>query len=95
MGHEPHCEVVFSPTSAVVTRCVYRITKETTLYEAIQGSGILQRHVEIDLNLMRVGIYGKLKKLDALVKAGDRIEIYRSLIADPKKSRRLRAKKPR
>lgn len=95
MAHELQCEVVFSPAPQVVTRCICQISIETTLLQAIHASGILQQHAEIDLTVMRVGVYGKLRKLDDLVKAGDRIEIYRPLRADPKNSRRLRAKKQR
>ena len=52
---------------------------------------MLARYPEIDLTRNKVGIYGKLAKLDSLVRARDRIEIYRPLIADPKEIRRQRA----
>ena len=45
---------------------------------------------EIDLVSAKVGIYGKQVKLDAVLRDKDRIEIYRSLIADPKEIRRKR-----
>jgi len=60
----------------------------STVEQAIRHSGILQRFPEIDLGSQKVGIYGKLVKLDASVKEGDRIEIYRTIIADPKTVRR-------
>ncbi|CAG0963169.1 partial hypothetical protein, partial [Anaerolineae bacterium] len=53
-------------------------------------SGILKRFPEIDLGQQKVGIFGKLVKLDLPVKEGDRIEIYRPIIADPKTVRRRR-----
>ena len=62
-----------------------------TLLQAIQASGILQRHPEIDLSTMKVGVFGKLRQLSDTARDGDRIEIYRPLIADPKESRRRRA----
>ncbi len=62
-----------------------------TIQQAIQGSGIIQQAPEIDLSVWRVGIYGKLKTLDTILREHDRIEIYRPLIADPKDSRRKRA----
>ncbi len=62
---------------------------------AIRRSGILIRFPEIDLTRNPVGIYGERVRLDALVREGDRVEIYRALIADPKELRRARAaKKP-
>jgi len=51
----------------------------------------LQRNPEIDLAKAKVGIYGKLSKMDTVVRARDRVEIYRPLIADPKEVRKQRA----
>ncbi len=51
--------------------------------EAIERSGVLKRFPEIDLAINKVGIFGKLAKLDQLLVSGDRVEIYRPLIADP------------
>jgi len=62
----------------------------TTLEQAIEQSGILQQFPEIDLKLNKIGIFGKLGKKTAELKAGDRVEIYRPLIADPKEVRRKR-----
>lgn len=64
-----------------------------TIHRAIAASGILARAAEIDLTTLRVGVYGKLKELDAIVQDKDRIEIYRPLTADPMESRRRRATK--
>ena len=58
---------------------------------AIERSGILMRFPEIDLEGAKVGIFGKLSKLNAPLRARDRVEIYRPLIADPKEVRRQRA----
>lgn len=60
--------------------------------QAIQGSGLLERYPEIDLAVNKVGIFSKIKQLDTVLQAGDRIEIYRPLKADPKEARRRRAK---
>jgi len=60
----------------------------STVEQAIRHSGILSRFPEIDLKIQKVGIFGKLVKLDAVVKEGDRVEIYRAIIADPKTVRR-------
>ncbi len=63
----------------------------TTVGEAIKESGILQQFPEIDLALNKVGIFGKLARIDTLLRDRDRVEIYRALIADPKEARRRRA----
>jgi putative ubiquitin-RnfH superfamily antitoxin RatB of RatAB toxin-antitoxin module len=51
----------------------------------------LERCPEIDLQANKVGIFGKVARLDAGLHDGDRIEIYRPLIADPKQARKKRA----
>ncbi len=62
-----------------------------TVQAAIEGSGVLAQCPEIDLGNFKVGIYGKLARLDQVLEAGDRVEIYRPLIADPKEARKRRA----
>ncbi|WP_303787126.1 RnfH family protein [Azovibrio restrictus] len=59
------------------------VPESTTVQEAIERSGILKQFPHIDLNTQKVGIFGKLAKLDAPLKPGDRVEIYRPIIADP------------
>jgi len=72
---------------------VEKVAPETTIEEAIHLSGVLEQFPEIDLTENKVGVFGKLKKLDSALLENDRIEIYRPLIADPKESRRKRAAK--
>lgn len=60
--------------------------------DAIERSGVLQRFPEIDLAKQKVGIFGKIVKLENPVRDGDRIEIYRSIVADPKTVKRRRVK---
>lgn len=55
----------------------------TTAIEAIQQSGLLEQFPEIDLEENRFGIFGKVVKPEHPLKAGDRVEIYRPIIADP------------
>jgi len=62
----------------------------STLLQALEASGLLQRFPEIDLASNKFGIYGKLGKLDSVLRDCDRVEIYRPLIADPKEVRRQR-----
>ncbi len=64
----------------------------STVKQALDASGLLQKHPEIDLvKANKVGVFGKLTKLDAALRDRDRVEIYRPLIADPKEIRRKRA----
>ena len=69
------------------------VASGTTLHQAIMASGILTELPEIDLSVCKVGLFGKLKPLDTVLRAKDRIEIYRPLTADPMESRRRRAVK--
>lgn len=67
------------------------VEEGATLRQAIERSGILNRHPEIDLTVNKVGVFGRLAKLDEPLRARDRVEIYRPLIADPKEVRKQRA----
>ena len=68
-----------------------QVAPGTTVEQALLASGVLRDVPEIDLATHPVGIYGKEKPLDTVLRPLDRIEIYRPLVADPKESRRRRA----
>ncbi|MBC8653178.1 RnfH family protein [Providencia vermicola] len=70
-----------------------KVADGTTIEDAIIASGILALRDDIDLKKNKVGIYSRPAKLTDKVQDGDRIEIYRPLIADPKELRRKRAEK--
>jgi putative ubiquitin-RnfH superfamily antitoxin RatB of RatAB toxin-antitoxin module len=70
-----------------------KVAPGTTIGQAVEGSGVLARFPDINLVTQPVGIYGKKKTLDTVLRERDRIEIYRPLVADPKDSRRKRAAK--
>ena len=59
------------------------VPDESTVADGIERSGILRQFPHIDLTVQRVGVFGRLVKLDAAPKPGDRVEIYRGIIADP------------
>lgn len=59
------------------------IPDDSTVRQAIEHSGLLQQFPEIDLDNQKVGIFGKVTKLDAKIQEGSRIEIYRPITADP------------
>jgi uncharacterized protein len=83
-------EVAYAKPETQVILAV-KVERGATVEDAIKLSGILHNFPEIDLTANKVGVFGKLSKLNAPVKAGDRIEIYRHLIADPKEVRKQRA----
>jgi uncharacterized protein len=62
-----------------------------TVEQAIRQSQVLERFPEIDLAGAKVGIFGKVARLADTLQEGDRVEIYRPLIADPKAARKKRA----
>ncbi|MGD2136782.1 MAG: RnfH family protein [Gammaproteobacteria bacterium] len=67
------------------------VAPDATIEQVIRTSGILEQFPDIDLARNRVGVFGKLGKLTDKLYAGDRVEIYRPLIADPKEVRKQRA----
>ena len=83
-------EVVYAtPTEQVLEHL--QVEHDATVESVIQRSGVLERHPEIDLSVNKVGIFGKAAPLTGGLHDGDRIEIYRPLIADPKEARKKRA----
>lgn len=69
-----------------------RLALGSTLADAIERSGLLARFTDIDLKNNKIGVYGKLAALNDQLRDKDRVEIYRALRADPKESRRRRAR---
>jgi uncharacterized protein len=59
------------------------VPEGSVVEEAIHRSGVLEKFPHIDLEAQKVGIFGRLVKLNAVLKAGDRVEIYRPITADP------------
>ncbi|GAA5104304.1 RnfH family protein [Orbus sasakiae] len=82
-------QVVYAlPEKPTVIDC--RVDDQTTVLQAITQSGILSLH-NLTLTDHPVGIFGKQVLLTDPLTDGDRIEIYRPLINDPKEIRRQRA----
>ena len=67
----------------------------STAGEAVRESGLLEEFPEIDRSAARVAIYGKAVPAGTRLREGDRVEILRPLVADPKEIRRARAEKKR
>jgi len=70
-----------------------RLPAGSTVELAIRRSGLLEEFPEIELSANRVGVYGEAVSLDTVLEGGERVEIYRPLIADPREARRRRGRK--
>jgi len=85
-------EVVFAlPDTATCIRV--QVPEGTEAEQAVIKSGIIEKCPEIDANALTLGVWNRTCKLNQVLQEGDRIEIYRPLIADPKDARRRRAEK--
>jgi putative ubiquitin-RnfH superfamily antitoxin RatB of RatAB toxin-antitoxin module len=71
------------------------VAEGTTALEAAQLSGITRQFEEIDLDNAKLGIFAKVVSPGQVLRDGDRVEIYRPLIADPKDVRKARAARAR
>jgi len=87
-------EVVYAPRAGVVETVSLRLPKGAVLADALQASGLLQRH-GLPLPGLRVGVWSRQQPLDAVLRDRDRVEIYRPLSVDPKEARRLRYRRDR
>lgn len=85
-------EVVYALPERQYLRRI-KLPEGANVEQAIQQSGLLALRTEIDLAKNKVGIYSRTGKLSDKVHEGDRVEIYRPLLADPKELRRLRAER--
>ncbi|MFV0548602.1 MAG: RnfH family protein [Limnobaculum xujianqingii] len=87
-----HIEVVYALPEQQYVRNL-TVEEGSNVEQAIIASGILEMRKEIDLKVNKVGIFSRGAKLSDPVHDGDRVEIYRPLIADPKELRRMRAER--
>jgi putative ubiquitin-RnfH superfamily antitoxin RatB of RatAB toxin-antitoxin module len=59
------------------------VPEGATVQEAIERSGVLKQFPQIDLAAQKVGVFGKVVKLETALRPGDRVEIYRGITCDP------------
>jgi len=85
-------EVVYALPHAQ-TVVILQVPVGTRIKEAIAMSGIAAQHPEIDWDSAMTGIFGKRASPSTVLRANDRVEIYRPLLADPKQARRKRARR--
>ncbi len=86
--------MVYASVDRQVLR-VFSVPEGTSVRAALEASGIAAEFPQLDLATCPVGIFGKVVADPdrQVVRAADRLEIYRPLLADPKEIRRLRAAK--
>jgi putative ubiquitin-RnfH superfamily antitoxin RatB of RatAB toxin-antitoxin module len=85
-------EVVYAmPKEQVLIKL--EVPQNTTLRQAIRLSALYDRFPFLDSTTAKIGVFSQIADAERLAKAGDRIEIYRELVADPKVTRRQRAAK--
>jgi len=87
-------EVAYSPRAGEVDCVALQVPQGATLADALQASGLLQRH-GLDAGALRIGVWCKAKELSSVLRDRDRVEIYRPLLVDPKEARRQRYKRHR
>lgn len=87
-----HVEIIYVSPDRHVMKAL-KLPSGSSVQQAVTLSGILEDCPEIDLKSNRVGIFSQLCALEQEVQHGDRVEIYRPLIQDPKEARRQRANK--
>jgi hypothetical protein len=93
MGHADRSievTVVFCAGPGEADESVLRLPVGSTLREAVQASGLLQRHAGLDV-AHGAGIWGKRRPPETPLRDRDRVELYRPLRIDPKEARRTRA----
>lgn len=91
-GSDIHVEVVYALPDRQYRHQI-TLADGSTLEQAIKASGILSQRKDIDLAKNKVGIFSRPARLDDRVNDGDRVEIYRPLLIDPKDLRRQRAER--
>ena len=87
--------VACSPSPGAAFEIEVELQAPATAWDAVRASGVLERWPELAAGEPSVGVWGRVTSLDASLAAGDRVEIYRPLAADPQEARRRRAAKAR
>jgi len=83
-------EVVFSPRQGEVDHCSLSMAEGSTVAEALQRSGVLDRHPGLQSGGFVLGVWGRRCDPQQPLRDRDRVEIYRGLVVDPKEARRRR-----
>jgi len=89
----PHVTVMYSPGPRQVLEWAVELPAGATLRDAVLASGWPQACAQQDVTALEVGVWGRRASLDQPVGDGDRVEVYRPLLVDPKVARRERFRK--
>ena len=82
--------VAYSPAPRLVDQVTLTLPNGATVLDALQQGGLIERHPEIDPAQAKLGVWGKLRQPGDVLREGDRVEVYRPLLVDPKEARRQR-----
>jgi uncharacterized protein len=90
-------DVIYTASADQIKVVTVSVTEGATLFDTVLRSGIVAFFPEIDVNTTPMGVFGKIesKPKTRVLQKGERIEIYRPLLVDPKISRQKRAEKIR
>lgn len=86
-------DVVYAPAPREVHEVALDLPAAATVLDAVHASGLLTRFPALDVSHAGVGVWGHSAKPEQLLRDGDRVEIYRPLLVDPKVARRERFQK--
>ena len=89
----PRVTVLFSPAPRQVLEWVLEVADGATVRDAVRSSGWPEASRGLDVASLEAGVWGRRCSLDQPVRDGDRVEIYRPLLVDPKVARRERFQK--
>lgn len=67
------------------------VAEGATVAQAIEASGLCGRFDEFEVDPSRLGIFSRKVEPGHVLRDGDRVEVYRPLVIDPKEARRQRA----
>ena len=87
--------VAYSPRAGQVDEVALSLPAGATVADAVHASGLMQRHPTLAPASLRIGVWGKLRQPDDVLRERDRVELYRPLTVDPKEARRLRYRQHR
>jgi putative ubiquitin-RnfH superfamily antitoxin RatB of RatAB toxin-antitoxin module len=82
-------DVVYCAGPGRIDLVAVELPPGSTAAQALAASGLLQRH-GLQAEGLRLGVWGKLREPDTVLRERDRVEIYRPLLVDPKEARRQR-----
>ncbi len=82
--------VVYSPAPREVLQWSVTLPPGSTVRHAVEASGLAQARPALDWRAAGVGVWGRKGSFDQALRDGDRVEVYRSLLVDPKLARRER-----